>query len=269
MPEFHCPGPITVDVRVAAGQVEIHAEPRDTAVVEVSPYRDSDGARELAAATRVELTGDTLVIAAPESSNWLRRSPRLRVTARVPAGSTGRLRGASVAMLVSGEWAAAKVNTASGDTTVERVTGDLTINTASGDVRAEQVGGRFTVRTASGDVSAGRIGGPVDITSASGNVHLADAAGDVRLKTASGDATVDTVRGGAVRATAVSGDVSIGVPAGTGVWLDLHTVAGRTHSDLAMGGSPGAGEPTQQLTVQARTVSGNIDVHRMALPAPA
>jgi hypothetical protein len=262
---FPVPGPITLDVRVAAGAIEIHAEPRDTAQVEVSPIDAGTAGSGAAEATRISLTGDTLVVAAPEASGWRwRRSPRLRVTARVPEHSVARIRAGSADLNCTGEWARAKLNTASGDTHVERVTDDMSVHTASGDVRAGQVDGRLTVRSASGDVTARRVAGSVDVTSASGHIQIDSAGGDVRLKTASGNATVGASQAGTVRVNTVSGDVSIGVVSGTGVWLDLNTVAGKTSSDLTMGGDR---QPVHDLTLQARTVSGNILVHRATPPA--
>jgi DUF4097 and DUF4098 domain-containing protein YvlB len=271
MPEFACSGPITIDLRIPAGSVELHAEPRDTAVVEVAPYDSSDASREAASETRVELSGDTLIVSAPEASGWLlRRSPRLRVTARVPAGSSGRLRVASADVTGHGEWAQVKLGTASGDAFFEHVAGDLTVHTARGDVRSVLVGGRLTVKTASGDVSAQQVGGSVDAASASGDVQVDEAGADVSIKTASGDTRIGAARHGTVRANTVSGDVSVGVVSGTGVWLDLSTLSGKTRSDLSMSGEAGGGSaPEHTLTLQVRTVSGDIEIHRVTLPTPA
>lgn len=268
MPEFPTSGPLTIDVRLAGGSVDLSAEPRDSAQIEVAPDDDSEVAREAAARTRVELSGDQLVIAAPEASGWLlRRSPRLRVTGRVPAGSTLRLKSAAADVTGHGEWADAKLNTATGDVYLERATGDLTVNTASGDIRADAVGGRLTVLTGSGDVSAQQVSGPADVKNASGDVRIDDAGADLTVTTASGNATVGTTRQGWVRATTVSGNVSIGVAAGTGVWLDLNTLFGQASSDLTV--TDDAGGDGHELTVQVRAVSGNVEVHRVNLPAQA
>jgi hypothetical protein len=270
MPEFPASGPITVDVRLAAGSVDLHAEPRESALVEIEPYDGTEPGHETAARTRVDFSGDTLVIAAPEASGWLlRRSPRLRVTARVPTGSTGRLRVATADVTCHGEWSQVKLASAAGDVYVEQATGDLTVSTASGDVRAVQVGGRLTVKAASGDVSAQQVTGPVDVKTASGDVQVDDAGSDVSVTTASGNATIVVARHGTLRTTTVAGDVSVGVVSGTGVWLDLNTLSGKTRSDLTVTGGGEAGPAGHDLTIHARTVSGNIDVHRVTLPAPA
>jgi hypothetical protein len=273
MPEFACSGPITVDLRIGGGSVELYAEPRETAVVEVAPYDRGDPSRDAAAQTQIEFANDHLLIAAPESTGWLlRRSPRLQVMVRVPSGSTGRLRVASADVSGHGEWAQVKLNTAAGDAYFERVHGDLTVNTASGDVRTLVVGGRLTVRTASGDASAQRVGGAADITSASGDLQIDEADADVSAKTASGNVRIGATRQGTLRMNTVSGDISIGVIAGTGVWLDLNTLSGKTRSDLNMGARGGGGgdaPPEHTLTLQVRTVSGDIEIHRVTLPTPA
>jgi DUF4097 and DUF4098 domain-containing protein YvlB len=262
MPEFSCPGPIIVDLRLGGGSCDIRAEARDTAVVEVEPYDSSDAAQQAARDTRVELSGDTLVISAPETGGWLfRRAPRLRVTATVPTGSTGRLRVASADITCQGQWGQVKVNSASGDIFIEHVTGDLSINSASGDARSGQVDGRLTVNTASGDVTANKVVGAVEIKGASADVEIDEIGGDLRINTASGDIRIGTARHGAITVNSASGDVSLGVAAGTGVWLDLNTLSGRTRSDLAMGDqSPASGH---DLSIQVRTMSGDIDIHRV------
>jgi hypothetical protein len=268
MSEFSCPGPVTVDLRLGGGSCEIHAEQRDTALIEVEPYDNSDAAREAARDTRVELSGDTLVISAPEAGGWLfRRTPRLRVTAAVPTGSSGRLRVASADITCHGEWSQVKLNTASGDVYVERVTGDLSVNSASGDVRAGQVDGRLTVNTASGDVSANRVVGSVEVKGASAEVEIDDLGGDLRSSTASGDVRIGSARQGAISVNSASGDVSVGVVAGTGVWLDINTLSGRTDSDLDVGEqTPPRGH---DLSIQVRTMSGDVTIHRVIQPTAA
>lgn len=271
MPEFPCPGPVTVDVRLAGGNLELHAESRDTATVEVSPYDDSAASREAAEQARVELAGDTLTISAPEPGGWAIRwrHARLRVSARVPTGSTGRVKTASADVSCRGEWARVDLTTASGDVDVEQVTGDLAVNTASGDLRIGQVGGEFTVKTASGDVTARRTTGAVEVKSASGDVQLDETGADVSVKTASGDTRIGAARRGSLRTTTVSGDVSIGVVSGTRLWLDLNSLSGQTRSDLTMDGEGEAGPPSHELAIQARAVSGSINVHRVTLPTAA
>lgn len=227
MPEFELPGPITLVLRIGGGGAEVVAEERTTASVEVTPDDTSDASREAAANTRVGLYGDSLVVQAPEWTGWMfRRGPRVRVRARVPLDTTLAIKVSSADVRCTGRYASASVATASGDVYVEHVTGTATVNAASGDVRLDRVGGQLGVNTASGDTSVGEIGGDLDVKSA-------------------------------------SGDVTVGVATGTGVWLDLSSTSGSVSSDLAT--DPTRAEPgSAELTVQVRTISGDIDVVRAA-----
>ena len=269
MYEFSCTGPVGVEARMGGGTVEIQATgtPEEGVSVDVQPYDDSDAAADAAARTRVEMRGDTLVLTAPETSGWiLRRSPKIQVVARVPRDSSVRLKIVSADVTCHGRYAGIRVNSASGDVYAEHVTGDLTVAGASADLRVVRVDGRLTVSNASGDTSAQQIAGPVDVKTASGDVEIEEAGGDVRAQTASGDIRLGTVRRGTVGVRSVSGDVSIGVPAGTGVWLDLNTLSGQTHCDLAPTDTPSG---RHDLTIQARAVSGDVEVRRVTLPAAA
>jgi DUF4097 and DUF4098 domain-containing protein YvlB len=270
MPEFDAPHPITFSLRLGGGGAEIIAEARTTAVVEVTADEHSENSREAAANTRVELRGDTLIVEPPEWTGWLfRRGPRVRVTARIPLDSTLVVRVASADVRASGRYATASVNSSSGDVFIEHVTGDASVNTASGDARLDRVDGQVRVHAASGDASVGHAGGDVSVHSASGDVDVQDAGGSVLANTASGDITIGTTRHGAVRVHSASGDVAVGVASGTGVWLDLTTVSGSTRSDLAVGPTDTPPATAAALTLQVRTISGDIDVHRVGQPAAA
>jgi hypothetical protein len=262
MPEFDTPRPITLAVDLPAGSVEVFAEPRETANVEVDPYDDREASREAAANARVQVTGDRLTIAAPEQAGWLwRRGGRLRVRAHVPQDSALQLTLASADANCRGRLRSAQVRTASGDVTVEEVADDATAKSASGDLLFERVGGELRADSASGDIVIGRVGGAATVGSASGRVEIGDAGGSVAIRTASGDVDLRCAHRGEVRVQSASGDVTVGVAAGTGVWLDLGTMSGTTHSELAVNetGTPPA---PADLMVTVRTMSGDVEVVR-------
>lgn len=262
MPEFTCPEPITVTARLGSGTIEITAEDRPTATVDVSPYDNSDSSREAAANTRVEMHDGRLLIEAPETGGFMfRRSPRIRVDVRVPADSALEVKVASADLSAHGRFASAAVKSASGGVYLDHVTGDATVSTASGGVRVVRVDGALRVNAASGDVNAHAVNGAVTAHAASGDVEIDVAGGSVEAKTASGDVRVGSARRGAVRVNSASGDVQVGVESGTGVWLDLTTISGSTRSDLSTSDAPANGEPA--LTIQVRTLSGDIEIHRV------
>jgi hypothetical protein len=268
MYEFECPEPVALSLRVAGGRADVVAEDRQNATVEVRPFDDSDAARDAAANTRVELRDGTLVVEAPEWTGWLfRRGPRVRVGVRLPQGGHLGVKVASADVRATGRYASAGLVSASGDIAVEHVTGDVSATTASGDLRFGRVDGGLRVNGASGDVAAGTVGGEITVNSASGDITVDHAGGSLRAKTASGDVQIGAVASGTVKVGTASGDVSVGVAPGTGVWLDLTSMSGDTRTDLAM--PEGGDQSAAILTVQVRTASGDIHVHRATVRAAA
>jgi hypothetical protein len=269
MYEFDCPEPVALSLRIAGGSAEIVAEDRPNATVEVAPFDNSDASLDAATRTRVELRGRVLLVEAPEWTGWLfRRGPQIRVTVRLPQDGDLVVKVASADVRAAGRYRKASLASASGDISVEHVTGDASANAASGDVRVGRVDGSLNANGASGDVTVGYVGGDVSAKSASGDVAVNHAGGSLRATTASGDVRVGTATTGTVRVNSASGEVTIGVAAGTGVWLDLTSISGDTRTDLAM--PTGHGDRSAAtLTLQVRTVSGDIDVHRADLRAAA
>jgi hypothetical protein len=267
MPEFPVSGPVTVVAKLPAGSLQIVGAESDVATVVVEPYDPQD--QSAADNTRVEMHGDTLRVEAPNTGRgWgLRRTPRLWVKITLPVDSSVQAAVSSAEVTCEGRLADGDLRTSSGACVLAEFTGAVTVGTASGDVRVGRVGGGLKVRGASSNISVDDAGGDADLRTASGEVAVNRADGVLRAKTASGGVHVGEIGRGAVDVHTASGDVSVGVPAGTGVWMDLNTVSGRTTSDLTVGGAPQQAKP--DLTVQVSTVSGNITLHRVGAPANA
>jgi DUF4097 and DUF4098 domain-containing protein YvlB len=265
MPEFDCSKPIAAVVRLGSGLVDVLAEDRSTALVEITPFDDTDAGREAARSVSVDFRDDQLVVSGPErAASWLwRRSQRLRVQVRVPLDSHLVAKVGSADVLARGRYRLAEINMASGDAYVDHVAGDVHVNTASGDLTVERIDGALQAKTASGDISVRRVDGDVSVHAASGDLEIGQARGSVRANTASGDIEVGVASQGDVRLRAASGDVTVGVLAGTGVWLDLSTTSGDVRNDLPMALTPSAGEPAASLRLQVHTISGDIRVGRV------
>lgn len=264
MPEFDCSKPISAVVRLGSGLVDVTAEDRSTALVEIIPFDDSDAGREAARNVRVDFHDDQLIVAGPErAASWLwRRSQRLRVLVRVPLDTHLVAKVGSADVHARGRYRLAEINMASGDAFMDHVAGDVHVNTASGDLTIERIDGALQAKTASGDISIRRVHGEVSVHAASGDLHIGQASGSVRANTASGDIELGLASQGDVRLRAASGDVSIGVLPGTGVWLDLSTTSGDVRNDLPMALTPAAGEQAASLRLQVHTISGDIRVGR-------
>jgi DUF4097 and DUF4098 domain-containing protein YvlB len=162
--------------------------------------------------------------------------------------------------------AGADIATASGDTRLENVHGDLSVKSASGDVSVRNVGGRASVNTASGDLDVGVVRGTLNANSASGDISVESVDSDAKANTASGDIDIDAVLQGEVTVNSASGDVAIGVRRGSRAYLDCSTVSGDARSELDMTGDVPAGDGPL-VHVKARTVSGDIVITRAAAPA--
>jgi DUF4097 and DUF4098 domain-containing protein YvlB len=228
--EFPAENPVSLRLRLTDGTIVVSARPTTVATVML------DGAQ--ADATRVEYQQGTLSVNAPHRAS-------LDAFIDLPEGSSCTVHTASADVRCTGDLGALDIHTASGDVSADRVTGAADIVTASGDVRVAEAAG-IEVKTASGDITLGRATGPATVNTASG---------DVRIVQASGSRT---------EVTATSGDISVAVAAGIGVYLDLWTLSGTVRSEL----DP-ADEETgaADMALTCRSISGDVRVSRAAQPA--
>lgn len=264
--EFPVTGAVDAEFRLAGGRVETTTQAGlTTATVTVEPMDGSDVSKEAAERTTVEMHGNTLTVKAPDidSGSWLRgrRGAKIAVTATLPADSSIELRSASADASLHGVYRSVSVHTASGDAFVETVTGDLHANAASGDIKAGHVGGDLKVNSASGDLHAEQVDGSVNIHTASGDVELGSVGQGARANTASGDITITKLIRGNAKINSASGDIEVGVGAGTGVYMDISSMSGRARSQLDTSSAPvNSNDP--DVTLHLRSMSGDITVKR-------
>ena len=280
MTSFETPDPITLDIEIGAGRVEVVAETATTTEIQLLPARaDDTDALELIEQARVEHRGTTVIVHLPDGRRFglLRRTPEVIVEARVPAGSGLVVKSKSADVQARGELGTTKIETGSGDVQIADVDGVATVESGSGDVQIGTIAGGTTVKSASGDIMIktccsiaklqsasgdvllGTAEAEVDIRTASGDVKVGEADGSVSARTASGDIQLDRVRGDTVTALSASGDIQIGVDAGLAVWLDVSSLSGSTSSSLNAAESQAADRPT--LQIRANTASGDIAIH--------
>ena len=269
MPEFTSPDRITLVAKLAAGTLFVAAEQRYTAVVDVQPLDGSSASRTAAEETLVEMRGSALHVESPDRGWRMGRSGRIRVDIRLPEDSSLNVKLASADGRLEGRYGDATISSASGDVTVGHVTGTLSLRTASADAQVAEVDGTATMDTASGDIVVGSAAADLTADTASGDVTVEQAAGPVRVRSASGDIRIGTVRRGNADLVTVSGDVRVGIPAGTSVWLDLSTASGKTRSDLDHSGAQPPANGTPDLNVRVSTASGDIELRRVPVPVDA
>jgi DUF4097 and DUF4098 domain-containing protein YvlB len=248
---FHTPGPVDLDVDVVVGEIQVETIDGDESFVNVT------GNEKLVEQTEVRLDGNRLVVKLKGKKpfgitisigdfNFVQHGANgLNVAVQVPHASGASLTTASADMKLKGRYRTLDAKSASGDVAVTgEIEGDATVKSVSGDVRVGPVGGDLRVQTVSGDVLASSVNGSVE------------------SKTVSGDARFDAVREGKITAQSVSGDIEIGVAAGTSLDVDAGYVSGDLSSEVPLGSQPGDAGDGPVLVVRGKTVSGDFRVFR-------
>ena len=262
---FAATGPQKVHVELQSGDVDLETTDEPLLTVDV----DGTGAEDV----RVDRTEAGIEVVAPRHTGFLSSSRDYRVRLRVPVDSDLSTRLGSADVRTRGRLGAVHLTSGSGDVDVEEVrtasvktgSGDISLGTVaedaelkagSGDVRLRTVGHAARVVTGSGSIEVRDGHGAVSLKSGSGDLAVTSASGDTSLFTASGDLTVGRVERGKVALRNVTGDIRLGVAAGTPVWTEISTTTGRVHSSLPPVGPPHDGQ--DHVEVRATSVSGDI-----------
>ncbi len=298
MHSFLTPEPVTIEIRNSAGSVQVDLADVTTSTVDVvagpshplgflddviraaraqftggraggrgdDGYEPGDGADrpvdDPADRVRVDLrphgTGGesaTLIVDTDPARDGWRSSFTVHVTA--PAGSGVRVQTQSANTIATGIAGRVEVRTASGDVRVEQVLGRSVVQTASGDVAINDTA-ECDIRTASGDIEVRRVRAEALLHSTSGEIRVDAADGDLSARTVSGDLRVHDASSGRAELITVSGDVEVGVHAGTLAAIDLATVSGSTSNDFVVSDQP----PARADGVDAAYADPDLDADR-------
>lgn len=273
---FDTPEPIDLYVENGRGRVAVTATDTAETTVRITGERaeefdvrdldDGVGTRRIA------------ILAPKRGGGFLGRDPRAEIVVEVPVASGLQAKVGSSDVRTHGRFGDTRVDSGSGDVSLDVVEGDTFVQAGSGDLAAEHLLGEARLKSGSGDVVVRRAESALVVTTGSGDVRVESARGELAVKTGSGDTHVLSMGGEAVvttgsgdlvvaevgpgRLTAktASGDVSIGVVAGTPVWTDVRTASGRLSSTLPSTGEPAPDQP--YLEVRATTASGDVTLHQ-------
>lgn len=238
-----------LDIHIHSGRVEVREGPPGAVSVEV----DTDDSN-----FTVEKRGDVIYVASDQSGGWSLGTRQAHVTVTAPPGTDLTVGTASARVALEAELGRVDVKTASGDVDIERAR-SATVKTASGDVKIGSVDEDVRVSSASGDVSCDSCGRAV-FSTASGDVSLGESSDAVTASTASGDVRIDRFQGRRVSVKSMSGEASIGIPAGTQVDLDATTLSGRLNLPEP---SPDTPPSERRMSVKAKLVSGDLTLRRV------
>jgi Toastrack DUF4097 len=143
------------------------------------------------------------------------------------------------------------------------------VRAVSGDVTLDNLGSSVDAQTVSGDLESRSLRGSLRFTTVSGDLTVVDGVSDsVRAKTVSGDVALDLdlTGPGYAEVDSVSGDVTVRVPATTGVQVDVVSTTGALDSafpGLRRESRPGRGRLEGTIgdgaaRLRVRTVSGDV-----------
>lgn len=249
--ELPVDGTVDLDVAVDTGRLYVSATGDTDRVVVLIDGRADDWT--------VTQIGRSISIR--PTRKW--RSSSTRVNVDLPAGSRVTARTASADIRLDGRFGEVDVKTASGDVTIG-TTGSFELSTASGDLAAGSIDGDARISTMSGDARIGEIAGRTHVTTASGDVRIDRLAGDLQVTTTAGDVRIERFDGAEVAFKTVSGDLDIGLPAGTRVRPDITTITGATRRpEPAHPTDDRPSEPRRVVSLAFKSVSGDLVVRRV------
>jgi hypothetical protein len=117
---------------------------------------------------------------------------------------------------------------------VKGLEGEVKFSTVSGEMEMNDLAGNLTVSTVSGTIKGAQLAGSLHLHSVSGDARFTQSdLSAIKASTVSGDISLETpVHGEGFHFSSVSGNISISVPAGTACTVDLSSISGEIQADL-------------------------------------
>ena len=280
MPAFETPEPILATIEVTVGDLRIAARDRTDTVVEVRP---SDPSHEpdvrAAEQTRVEMTSDGLLVKGPKQRGLplFGKPGSVDVSVDVPAGSRLRADAGVAALRSTGRLADCRAKIGAGEIDLEStgpadltigaggisigvVSGKAEIHSSTGPVQLTEIDGPAVIRNTNGETWIGAVTGNLQVSASNGGISIDRADGDVMAKTANGSLRIGSVSRGVTTLKTSTGEIEVGIAAGTAALVDAQTRLGNVRNSLAVTDSPEPADETAE--VHARTSLGDIVIRR-------
>ncbi len=279
MHTFLTPDPITLEIRNAAGDIQIELTDTQTTTVSVTPVTSHPlgflddvlkafGGRGHQFANRIgsqfgergpfgdQRTATDRTHPGPDGSTLTDVADLVRVEHRDGDSPTVIVdtdpardgwRSGFTVTVTAPAGSNIRVQSQSSNVTLTGAAQLVDVRTASGDVRLHETLGKTLVQTASGNVSVALAGAQVDVRTASGDVQVGPVGGDALIHTTSGDIRLGAVAGN-ISARSVSGDVRV-----------ADAVAGQAEVNAVSGDVEIGVHAGSLASIDLSTVSGNTD----------
>lgn len=279
VPTFETPEPIAVRLDLSHAGVRIVASERVDTRVTVLGGEPSDAEPKV----RIEFAGGQLLVKGPPQRrlgwalDWLQGGDPFDVEIEVPAGSQVHAKVSMGEYRCTGPLGECRLVTDYGDIRFDEG-GPVQLITQCGEIHVDRAVGHAELTTVAGDVRVGGVDGSATITNNYGETRVGEGTGELRVeglygeirvdlahagitaRTAYGSVWVKEVVRGSVDLTTTSGELEVGIRAGTAAWLDVSSTTGRVRNSLDPHDGPDGFADT--VEIRARTSDGDIVIRR-------
>jgi DUF4097 and DUF4098 domain-containing protein YvlB len=209
------------------------------------------GVVTLAAESRSDVVVDQGGVAATGEDGSVEIGPRRRsdaIAVRCPVGADVIVGTHSGNVELSGTFGAVAVTSESGSIRVVKAS-EADLRTVSGAVELDECDGRCRISTTSGRIAVGATG-ELEASTKSGSISVVGSAGTVQVHSVSGSVTLGSSGRAALKATTVSGSITIRLPAGTRP--EVRSSGGGTLRNTF--------DPGDDVLVEVANVSGDVQL---------
>ena len=149
---------------------------------------------------RLDVNGDEIELEAdanPSSNlNWVRESPRIDLTVRVPSKMILKVDDGSGSIVIKNMDNNVKVKDGSGSMSLSKIVGNVDIDDGSGSLDINEVKGNLIVEDGSGSLDIEQVTGTVEVDDGSGSLSIYDVGGLVTIDDGSGSINVKKLKSG-------------------------------------------------------------------------
>ncbi|WP_017556498.1 DUF4097 family beta strand repeat-containing protein [Nocardiopsis baichengensis] len=259
---FDTPGPITADIDVVAGGLQITASDRADTAVSVRPLDPGKDADVRAAdQVQVDCSGGRLTVATQKSGlGRMLQKGMVEITVELPADSHLQVRADFVNVRGEGRLGGARVRLSTGNVLLDRLAGKAEITTGTGRIRVQEMDGTAALKTTTGTITVGTATGSLHMASATGDLTADRVLDSVEAKAAHGNILLGEAVRGRVDLRSSYGELEVGIRSGTAAWIDAASEHGTVRSSLEEADGPESSEDT--VEVHARARFGDVVVRR-------